>query len=155
MFGKILFLVSLALMAMPFTSLAATPAELELKPASSSRNWTLISIPYDPPPEQLQSPSAIVIPINGKVSIRLVNETSANVTYEAIGNTNQRLLQGKSSVTLQDLKTPLLVTFKRQDGGLLTPSSPICKVTGKPCSKFPSPSLKTTNLPTTFSQKPR
>jgi hypothetical protein len=79
-----------------------------------------------PPPEQLQPPSATVAPAKGKVSIRLVNETGANITYQVIGDTNQRSLQGKSNVMLTDLSVPVTVTFKRDDGGLLrvTPQSP-------------------------------
>ena len=130
MFSKILFLVSLAFIVIPLTSLTAMPAfnvllnnqkkyQSYLKLDGNRRNWTLIASRYDLPPERILPPSAILMPTNGKVSIRLLNETSANITYEAIGNTNQRLLLGKSSVILQDLKTPLSITFKRQDGGLL------------------------------------
>jgi len=79
-----------------------------------------------PAPEQLQAPSATVMPAKGKVSIRLVNETGANITYQVIGDTNQRSLQGKSNVMLTDLSVPVTVTFKRDDSGLLlvTPQSP-------------------------------
>lgn len=68
---------------------------------------------------------ALVAPVNGRVSIRLVNNTAANITYQAIGDTAPRMLAGKSEVTLQGLRTPATVTFNRQDGGLLmvTPQS--------------------------------
>lgn len=72
-----------------------------------------------PLPEQQQPPSATVTPTDGKVSVKLVNATGANITYQVIGDTNQRTLAGKSDVMLQDLPTPVTVTFKRQDGGLL------------------------------------
>lgn len=77
------------------------------------------SVIQPPLPEQQQAPSAMVTPANGQVSIRLVNETGANINYQVIGNTNQRSLQGKSNVVLKDLPIPVTVTFKRQDGGLL------------------------------------
>ena len=66
-----------------------------------------------------QAPSAMVVPMNGMVNIRLVNQTGADMNYQVIGDTEQRLLQGKASQMLQNLKTPLTLTFKRQDGGLL------------------------------------
>lgn len=77
------------------------------------------SVLQPPLPEQRQSPSATVMPINGKVSIRLVNQTGANITYQVIGDTNQRSLQGKSNVNLLDLSAPVTLAFKRNDGGLL------------------------------------
>jgi hypothetical protein len=83
------------------------------------------TVPSQPPtiqpplPEQQQPPSATVIPMQGKVSVRLVNKTAANVNYQVIGDTNQRSLPGKSEVILRDLLTPVTVTIKRGDGGLL------------------------------------
>ena len=72
-----------------------------------------------PLPEQQQPPSATVIPVQGKVSVKLVNKTTANINYQVIGDTNQRSLPGKSEVVLRDLLTPVTVTIKRGDGGLL------------------------------------
>lgn len=73
-----------------------------------------------PLPEQQQPPSAVVVPLkDGTVTVTLVNETSAGINYQVIGDTNQRSLQGKSNALLQSLKTPTTLTFKRQDGGLL------------------------------------
>lgn len=83
--------------------------------------------PVTPPlPEQQQPPSTTVMPTQGKVSIKLVNVTKADVTYEVIGDTGRRSLQGKSNVLLSDLTIPITMTFKRQDGGLLNviPQSP-------------------------------
>lgn len=81
-----------------------------------------------PAPEQRQTPVATIALANGRVNIRLVNDTGANVTYQVIGDTPERSLQGKSDVMLQGLSTPTTVTFRRQDGGLLT-------VTPKPSSQ--------------------
>lgn len=76
--------------------------------------------PIQPPlPEQQQPPSTTVVLNQGKVSIKLVNQTGAKITYQAIGNTAPRSLPGKSNVTLKDLVAPITVTFKRDDGGLL------------------------------------
>jgi hypothetical protein len=50
----------------------------------------------------------------------LVNDTAANITYQVIGDTAPRSLQGKSDVTLQGLSAPVTVTFEREDGGQLT-----------------------------------
>ena len=66
-----------------------------------------------------QAPNTTIALANGKVNIRLVNDTGANVTYEVIGDTAPRSLQGKSDVTLQNLSAPVTVTFQREDGGLL------------------------------------
>ncbi|MBH8577909.1 hypothetical protein I8752_34105 [Nostocaceae cyanobacterium CENA369] len=66
-----------------------------------------------------QTPNATIALTNGKVNIRLVNNTAANITYQVIGDTGSRSLQGKSNVTLQGLKAPVTVTFQRDDKGLL------------------------------------
>ncbi|BAY09746.1 hypothetical protein [Calothrix sp. NIES-2098] len=70
--------------------------------------------------QQGQRPSATVALANGFVNVRLVNDTGANVTYQVIGNTDQRSLNGKSDVVLRDLRAPVTVTFQREDGGLLS-----------------------------------
>lgn len=73
-----------------------------------------------PLPEQQQPPSAVVTPTrNGEVTVTLINETGATISYQVIGNTNVRSLRGKSNVLLQNLPTPVTVTFHRQDSGLL------------------------------------
>ncbi|MEH2072176.1 MAG: hypothetical protein V7K47_29180 [Nostoc sp.] len=71
------------------------------------------------PVEQRQTPSATIALANGKLNIRLVNQTAANITYQVIGDTAPRSLQGKSDTTLQNLSAPITVTFERQDGGQL------------------------------------
>ncbi|MCC5614335.1 hypothetical protein LC605_04425 [Nostoc sp. CHAB 5836] len=75
----------------------------------------------DQPPllQPQQTPSAMISPTNGIVNIKLVNETAANVTFQVIGDTAPRSLQGKSDVTLQGLRAPVTVTFQREDGGQL------------------------------------
>ncbi|MCC5630222.1 hypothetical protein [Nostoc sphaeroides] len=66
-----------------------------------------------------QTPSTTIALANGTVNVRLVNDTAANVTYQVIGDTAPRSLQGKSYVTLQGLQAPVTVTFEREDGGQL------------------------------------
>lgn len=73
-----------------------------------------------PLPEQQQPPSATITPIQGKVNVRLVNQTGANITYQVIGDTNGRSLKGKSDVLLIGLSAPVTATFRRDDGGLLS-----------------------------------
>jgi hypothetical protein len=75
-----------------------------------------------PLPEEQQAPSAMVMPVNGKINIKLMNTTNAVVTYQVIGDTNQRTLAGGLDVTLQNIKTPVTVTFVREDKGLLNVS---------------------------------
>ncbi|BAZ38340.1 hypothetical protein NIES4101_42770 [Calothrix sp. NIES-4101] len=68
---------------------------------------------------------AAVSPTDGRVSVLLINQTNAPVVYQAIGDTQQRILPGRSQITLQNLSTPANVNFYRQDRGLLmvTPQS--------------------------------
>jgi len=72
-----------------------------------------------PLPEQLQPPSATVIPINGRLMVKLVNRTGAPITYQAIGDIRERILPGFANITLQALKPSITLTFYRQDRGLL------------------------------------
>jgi hypothetical protein len=80
--------------------------------------------------EQGQTPVATVALANGNVNVRLVNDTAANVTYQVIGDTDQRSLEGKSDVVLQGLSAPVTVTFQRQDGGLLSVTPQTSSETG-------------------------
>ena len=76
--------------------------------------------PATPPlPEQQQPPTATVVPVEGKVNVKLVNQTYTNISYQVIGDTKPRTLSGRSDVTLQSLKTPVNITFQRPDRGLL------------------------------------
>jgi hypothetical protein len=68
---------------------------------------------------------AAVSPTDGKVSVLLLNQTNAPIVYQAIGDTQQRILPGRSQVRLQNLTTPANVTFYRQDRGLLMVSPQI------------------------------
>ncbi|MDZ8140913.1 MAG: hypothetical protein RM049_37445 [Nostoc sp. DedQUE04] len=78
-----------------------------------------VSNDQQPLVEPRQTPSATIALTNGMVNIRLVNNTAAKITFQVIGDTAPRSLEGKSDVTLQALKAPVTVTFERQDGGQL------------------------------------
>jgi hypothetical protein len=80
------------------------------------------SVIQPPLPEQQQAPIARVMPIQGRVNIRLNNTTNAVVFYQVVGDTEQRSLAGNSQVTLQNLSAPITLTFSRQDRGLLRPT---------------------------------
>lgn len=61
-------------------------------------------------------PPVTTIPIQQEeVTVRLVNETAAAITYEALGDTQPRTLTADNEVTLQNLNTPASLTFFYQD----------------------------------------
>ena len=72
-----------------------------------------------PSPEQLETPVARVLPLNGVVKINIVNTTNAAIAYQVVGDTNDRILQDRGNVTLANLQTPVNILFERQDGGLI------------------------------------
>ncbi len=69
---------------------------------------------------------ATVPPTGGEISVRLVNNTNALITYEATGQTARLSLPGGETTTLEGLPVPTTVTLTRQDGGLIqaTPMEP-------------------------------
>lgn len=81
-------------------------------------------------PEEQQPPSAAVVPVEGKASIKLINRTNAAIVYEAIGHTDKRILPRKSNVTLKDLPAPINLTFRRFDRGLLAPQPQLSSAAG-------------------------
>lgn len=78
-----------------------------------------VSVIQPPLPRERQQPSARLALVNNQVNLRLVNNTGAEVTYEVIGDTPPRSLEGKSNVMLQGLNAPVTLTLYRQDGGLI------------------------------------
>ncbi|MBD2387965.1 hypothetical protein [Cylindrospermum sp. FACHB-282] len=107
----------------PEGSMLPTPREPGVRPAPTRPPSSATQ-----PPAQPQAPITMIALANGRVNIRLVNDTGANVTYQVIGDTPERSLPSKSNVMLRGLTTPTTVTFHRQDGGLL-------RVTPQPSSK--------------------
>jgi hypothetical protein len=126
-------LMGLPVSAMPQMETEKLLAQINPRPgifqeAPYNRSNTATPVPSQPStpaiqaplPEEQQAPAATVAPVQGKLSVRLVNKTGANISYQVIGDTNQRSLQGKSDVMLTGLATPATITFKRDDGGLLS-----------------------------------
>lgn len=72
-----------------------------------------------PLPENRSQAIARVTPTDGKVDVKLKNNTNALITYEAIGYTGRRTLPGGEEVVLRDLPVPVTITTVRQDKGLV------------------------------------
>ena len=101
-------------------SMPSPTLENQASPGSLPRSKPEPVKAIQPPlPEQQQPPSGMVMPIKGNVNVNLVNGTGAFVSYQVIGNTAVRSLAGNSTVMLQNLPTPLTVTFQRLDHGLV------------------------------------
>jgi len=56
---------------------------------------------------------------SGRATVLLVNNTGAEVTYEAIGQTPPRLLAADASVRLDSLPMPVTLTAERRNFGLV------------------------------------
>jgi hypothetical protein len=72
-----------------------------------------------PLPEVRSNAIATVMPRDGKVDVKLKNNTNAFVSYQAVGHTERRFLVAGEEIILQDLPTPVTITTVRQDKGLL------------------------------------
>ncbi|PSB43500.1 hypothetical protein C7B67_23785 [filamentous cyanobacterium Phorm 6] len=77
------------------------------------------NVTQPPLPERRQTPIATVMPMAGKVSVKLTNSTNSPISYQAIGHTESRMLARGAEIVLQNLPTPVTVTMVRVDGGLL------------------------------------
>lgn len=97
-------------------SLGTSPTVPSTSPTTRPTPGSVIQPPL---PEEQQAPSGMVMPVDGKINITLVNATNTAVTYQVIGDTEPRTLVGDSDVTLQNLETPVTVTFEREDKGFL------------------------------------
>ncbi|MBW4664174.1 MAG: hypothetical protein KME01_08245 [Chroococcus sp. CMT-3BRIN-NPC107] len=126
---------SLLIVGVPLNSIAQTPSPtpsrvLNPKPSIFNEriynrdrtpvNNTEPNAPLVPPlPEENSEAIATVIPINGKVSVKLTNTTNTAITYEAIKYTEGRTLAAKGEVVLKDLPTPVTITLVRPDNGFI------------------------------------
>ena len=72
-----------------------------------------------PLPEDQQPVLATIVPQMGKVGVLLKNATDAPITYQVLGNTQQRTLAGRAEIMLQALPVPTTLTFLRPDAGLV------------------------------------
>lgn len=70
-------------------------------------------------PEEEQPVLATIVPQMGKVNVFLKNATNTPITYQVLGNTQQRTLAARAEIMLQSLPVPVTVTFLRSDGGLV------------------------------------
>ncbi len=77
------------------------------------------NVPQAPLPEVRSEAVARITPQNGTVDVRLKNNTNAVVSYQAVGHTDRRYLQGGEEILLQNLPTPITITAVRQDDGLI------------------------------------
>ena len=89
--------------------------------------WTLLTLSFLAttlgvaglqPPLAAQSPvpPVVTVPVpRSLTTVRLVNQTAAPITYEALGDTQSRLLMAGDEVTLQNLNTPATLTFFYDD----------------------------------------
>lgn len=88
------------------------------QPATTQPNATPAA-PQTTAPARFPLPSARVEPSEGTLTIKLVNTTNALINYQVVGETQQRTLGEQSEIQLKNLKTPVTITYQRQDGGLL------------------------------------
>ena len=78
------------------------------------------AVPTQMPSAENQQPTLTTIVFNsGQVNVKLKNMTNAQMIYQAIGHTEQRVLTAGSEVALQNLPAPVSITFLRSDGGLI------------------------------------
>lgn len=76
--------------------------------------------PIQPPlPEGRRAAIAKVQPKAQQVSVKLTNQLSSPVTYQVVGETSPRTLEGGKSVKLLNLPLPTTITTVRKDGGLM------------------------------------
>jgi hypothetical protein len=54
-----------------------------------------------------------------RVNVKLKNMTNTQITYQAIGDTTQRILEAKTDFVLKDLLAPITITLLRSDSGLI------------------------------------
>ncbi len=69
-----------------------------------------------------RTPDGKIVPVNGKVNVRLTNKTNDRLFYQVAGQTNRRSLAENSTVALPALTLPASIVFRRPDGALLKPS---------------------------------
>jgi hypothetical protein len=112
----------------PYNQLLVLPASCPPNAATASQNQqsrlpapNSSTMPVDTMPQLLPGtePAPTVSLQSGRVTVQLKNTVNTPITYQAIGHTEERTLGPRSEVTLQDLPTPVTITFLRSDSGLL------------------------------------
>ncbi len=91
------------------------------KPVKKEPRTTPPASKTHPPaePDRFPLPSARVSPVNGRVTLRLINPTNTLINYQVVGGTRERTLGQQSQTELVGLTLPLNLTYQRQDSGLL------------------------------------
>ena len=91
--------------------------------ATPATNGKPVSAPSSAMPENLPPrfplPGARVTPVDGMVTIKLVNTTNAVINYQVVGMTQPRTLGEQSEISIKNLKIPITLTYQRPDGGLV------------------------------------
>jgi hypothetical protein len=103
-------IATLALVALPVSTIAQ-PNSLQVSTSTTN-----------PPPllEPDRSPVAVILPVGGKVNVRLINQTYTAIAYnELSGSLEPQTLAGRSTATLTGLTTPVNLNFYRPDRGFL------------------------------------
>lgn len=76
--------------------------------------------PLQPPLPQNRADAVATIALeSNSFDVMLRNNTNAVVTYEVVGQTQRRYLQGGEEAMLQGIAAPATVTFTRQDDGFV------------------------------------
>ncbi|MEG4009057.1 hypothetical protein QUA41_24595 [Microcoleus sp. Pol11C1] len=72
--------------------------------------------------EPERAPDGKIVPVNGKVNVRLTNKTNDRLFFQVVGQTNRQSLAENATVALPALTLPASIVFRRLDGALLKPS---------------------------------
>lgn len=78
-----------------------------------------VGVIQPPLPETRSNAIACVMTMDGKVNVKLKNNTNAFISFEALGYTGRRFLLAGEEIVLQKLATPVTISAVRQDKGLL------------------------------------
>lgn len=77
-------------------------------------------MPTPPLPETRENAIAVVpMTEDQSLTVRLMNTTNVPLNFEVVGQTDQRILEPRSSTILRGLSAPLTLTAVRLDEGLL------------------------------------
>jgi hypothetical protein len=90
---------------------------LNLPAWSEGQNRQRSAQPAPVPPAQLKEPTATMSLPRGQVNIALVNQTGTAITYQVLGDTEERRLSADTKYTLQRLPAPANMSFYRPDRG--------------------------------------
>ncbi|MEM8779176.1 MAG: hypothetical protein AAGF26_09950 [Cyanobacteria bacterium P01_G01_bin.49] len=87
---------------------------------STSDAYTTPPTAQSPPlPETRSEILTKIEPYRGQVEVILDNKTNSPVSYQVLGDTAERQLEGGEQVVLRNIPVPATITMYREDGGLL------------------------------------